>query len=242
MGAPKITTPEFRGTMPVSGKVYRYRPYLVGEEKSLLAAKGSKDTNTMLDEMRRVVRECTFRELDPTKESVVDVIYAFLLIRARAVGEVAKIAFPCGCGREEETTVEAEIDLTNLEVDVPERDSVIELGTNEDGDVVEMVLSPMTFDGYTASITAAKKGGSSDVEALRLCTVDVRVKDGDSFDPESWTESEWTTFHDGLPGDVFRRITKFFSLAPKISLEVSGRCETCRKTVTKRIEDPRNFT
>lgn len=242
MAAPTISTPEFKATMPVSGKPYRYRPFLVGEEKSLLAAKESGDDVRMLDEMRRVVLECTYRELDPSAESMVDVANAFLLVRARSVGEIARIKFPCDCGLDG-AMIEAEVDLTKMNIEVPKTDPAIDMGTTPDGDRVIMTLRPMTFDDYVKAQQNAKDDGADvDVESLKCCVVDVATESGDSYDPDSWTDREWKNFHDGMQSSTFKRVAEFFDNSPKISLEVSGRCDKCRKTVTRVINDTRNFT
>jgi hypothetical protein len=51
--------PSYTMTLPISGIVAKYRPFLVKEEKVLLIAAQSGDMNQIVDAMRNIISACT---------------------------------------------------------------------------------------------------------------------------------------------------------------------------------------
>ena len=62
MALPKIAVPTFILTLPSSGNVIEFRPFLVKEEKLLLIASESKDNAQMLRAMISVIDACVITE------------------------------------------------------------------------------------------------------------------------------------------------------------------------------------
>jgi len=93
------TIPSYTMTLPVSGEVVKYRPFVVREEKILLIALQSNDVKQIIDAIRNIVLTCTHNQVDTKKISAADANYAMLQIRARSVGEEVKPVVKCSkCG------------------------------------------------------------------------------------------------------------------------------------------------
>ena len=58
MPLPKIVTPTFELTLPSNKKQIKYRPFLVKEEKVLIIAMESGDTNQITNAVKDVLKNC----------------------------------------------------------------------------------------------------------------------------------------------------------------------------------------
>ena len=72
-----------------------YRPFLVKEEKILLLAMEEEEDTQLNKALKQVVHNCTFQKVDVAKLPLFDLEYIFLRIRAKSVGEVAKLQVLC---------------------------------------------------------------------------------------------------------------------------------------------------
>ena len=108
----KLNTPTYREIVPSSGKEVKIKPFKVGDEKTLLIASESKDTNQMVDSLKRVITSCVIGEEVENLTSY-DIEYLFIKIRSKSVGEVTRVGLKCeGC----ETQNEIAIDLDKIKV------------------------------------------------------------------------------------------------------------------------------
>ena len=58
MPLPKINTPTFELVLPSTGKKIKYRPFLVREEKILIMAMESNNTNQITDAIVQIMNDC----------------------------------------------------------------------------------------------------------------------------------------------------------------------------------------
>jgi hypothetical protein len=95
MALPKLEVPKYTMTLPSSGEVIEYRPFLVKEEKNLMIAQETGEGSTVFNALKDIVKACTFNKLDVNKVATYDMEYAFIKIRSKAVGETADIQIAC---------------------------------------------------------------------------------------------------------------------------------------------------
>lgn len=95
MKLPKLELPLFETTLPVSGKVVKYRPYTVKEEKIILLATSTGDTDAIELAATQVLENCCSVEV--TKLNPTDVEWLFLKLRTVSVGQETTIDFPVTC-------------------------------------------------------------------------------------------------------------------------------------------------
>ena len=58
MTLPKLETPKYSCVLPSSGKTVQYRPFLVGEQKTLLIDQESDNYDQKISEMVRLINVC----------------------------------------------------------------------------------------------------------------------------------------------------------------------------------------
>ena len=95
MALPKIDTPTYEITLPVSKQKLKFRPFLVKEQKILLMAMESGEKTVIENNIRQVLQNCALDAIDVEQLPLIDIEYYFLQLRARSVGEVVESKYKC---------------------------------------------------------------------------------------------------------------------------------------------------
>ena len=128
MSLPIQSTPIYTIKIPSSKESFKYRPFLVKEQKALLIAQQSEDPMVMVDTLKQVVQACSQSKIDVDKLAVFDLEYIFSQIRAKSVGEIVDLFFYCDVCDTEKAKSKVSIDITKLQVQFfPEHESKISL-------------------------------------------------------------------------------------------------------------------
>lgn len=210
MSLPLLKTPEHELTVPSTGEKIKYRPFLVGEEKTLLLAlEGGKDED-ISNAIVQTVRNCTFGKIDVTKMPMFDLEYIFLKIRTKAAG--SKTTVRVLCPDDEKTYVPVEIDLEKVEVFYPEgHDNNIKL-TDDIGMVLDYPSIEMTDD-----LIGLNSGTAWEV--IKRCVR--QIYDAENVhDKNNIDEKELDTFLSQMDADMFRKVEQFFQTTPRLKHEV----------------------
>jgi hypothetical protein len=120
MALPKLEVPKYTLTLPSSGEVIEYRPFLVKEEKNLMIAQETGDGNTVFEAIKDIVKACSYNKLNPNKMATYDLEYVFLQIRAKAVGEQIDIKIK---DEKTEEMVPVTVNITDVYVDKKDQES-----------------------------------------------------------------------------------------------------------------------
>ena len=114
MALPKLKTSEYTLTLPSTQEEIKYRPFLVKEQKILMIAQESEEEKQISDSIGTMVSNCTFGALDGNTAPMFDIEYVFLQLRAKSTG--AKVKLNILCPDDEETTVDVEVNLEEINV------------------------------------------------------------------------------------------------------------------------------
>ena len=118
MALPKVGYPTYELELPSTGKTVKYRPFLVKEEKVLLLALESEDEKQVINAVKDLIKNCVLSRLKIDTLPSFDLEYIFLKIRAASIGEM--ITLTVTCLDDNETQVEAQININEVEVTKPE--------------------------------------------------------------------------------------------------------------------------
>ena len=94
MALPVLDTPKHSCVLPSTGETVTYRPFLVGEQKVLLVAQESENTNEQISEMIRLIDICC-DDIEANELATIDLEYLFLQLRIKSVGETADVQMEC---------------------------------------------------------------------------------------------------------------------------------------------------
>ena len=215
MALPKLEVPIYELTVPSTDEKIKYRPFLIKEEKILLIAMESGESEDVIQAVKQIVSECTFNKLKLGSMPMFDVEYIFLQIRSKSVGEVSKLKVLC---RDDgETYANVEVDLTEIEVQVnDDHTNKIEL-TDEMG----VIMRYPTIDSFsTAGISDITADNMLDV--IVTCIDKIYDKKGEEvYDSKDSSQKELMDFVEGMNTQQFQDVQAFFDSMPKLRHEIT---------------------
>ena len=207
MSLPVINVPTYELVVPSTKEKLVYRPFLVKEEKILLMAMEEEKEAQLNRALKQVVNNCTFEKIKVEKLPLFDLEYIFLRIRAKSVGEVAKLSLLCE--DDGETYVPVEINLEDIEVEFQEgHDPKIQL-TDEIG----IVMGYPTFEYLDLNVASA------DVATLfNLIGNSIhQIFEGEKiYERADFNKKELKTFLESLTSDQFKKVQNFFETMPRL--------------------------
>ena len=214
MALPQINTPTYELAIPSTDEKIKYRPFLVKEEKILMIAMESEEQTGIINAVKDIVKACTFDKFDVANAPMFDVEYVFLNIRAKSVGEVSTIKLKCP--DDKKTIVNAEVDLTKVQVEMnEEHNNKIEL-TDEMG-MVMTYPTVESFGEFDEGVTA-----NNMIDLISSCILQIYDKKGEEvFHAKDSTRKELVDFVESLNTKQFADVQKFFDTMPKLTHKVT---------------------
>lgn len=220
MALPQINTfPWYDITIPSTNKTVRYRPYNVGEQKTLLIAFESGESSNIAKSLLDIVINCIEDNLDRNSLTTFDVEYLFLQIRSKSVGETSNVILTCpSCGQQ--NGVEITVDKIHIDQsEFPERmikiseDYTLELKFPTYMDV-------LNSNGVTQEDSVSELLYRTIMQSLdKLHTPDELIR----FKDES--VEEITKFIDNLTTGQYSKLMEFVNRLPSLKQDVEYECE-----------------
>jgi len=215
MALPLANVAKYELTLPSQQKTINYRPFLVKEEKVLLMAMESGESKEMLSAIKEIVKSCTFGEMLAENYPMFDIEYVFLQIRAKSVGEVAKIKVLCP--DDGETYADIEVDLSKIEVFVDD-DHTPNIVSDEDRKLGVTMKYPTLkdIDGETltgeVNIEKTYKMIENSIESIYEGEEVHLAKDIE--------RKELTEFLENLTAEQMKKLTTFYNSMPRLEHKV----------------------
>ena len=225
MSLPVINTPTYELVVPSTKEKLEYRPFLVKEEKILLMAMEEEQDAQLNRAMKQVVHNCTFDKINVDKLPLFDLEYIFLRIRAKSVGEVAKISVLCP--DDGETYVPVEVDLESVEVEFQKgHTNKIELT-----DDIGMVMNYPTFQFMNFKPDQTEVNQMFDIINSSIH----QVYEGKTvYEKSDFNKKELKTFVESLTSEQFMKVQHFFETMPRLrhQIEVENPKTKVQNTIT----------
>lgn len=231
MTLPKIETPVFKATLPVSGEEIQYRPFLVKEEKILLIAKEQGEKQASLDSIVQVVNNCMISDSDPLDWPTTDLEYAFLRIRAASVNNEVEVRYKDG---EDEKERDFTILVDDIKIVRPE-------GHNNKfkvNDKLTVTLKYPTVREFIDLENLTKEVPTSEL-ALYITAASVKSVQDETTVYDDFTKEEVVEFLSDLNSAQFSGINEFLETIPYFEhvLEYKNDKGNNRKIVMRGIQD-----
>lgn len=222
---PKIDTPIYELTLPLSKKNIKFRPFLVKEQKNLMMAIEADDKETIERNIKQVLHNCTLTEnIDIEKLPVIDVEYYFIQLRARSVGEIVENKYICNnevngekCGNK----MDVNLNLLDIQIENnPEYSDIIEI-TNK-------ISIKLKYPEFSTIEKIKEKDSSVDVAFQMIIDSIEYIYDGDQYYyANESTPKELMEFVEQLNTEQFSKIEQFFDNLPKLNKKVEIKCSKC---------------
>jgi len=216
MPLPKINTPTYDLTLPSTGKKIKYRPFLVREEKILIMALETEDTQQISNAVVQILDECILTKgVNVTKLATFDIEYLFLNVRSKSVGETVEVNIVCP--DDNKTSVQMEINIDSIKVQKTRgHKSTIKLD-----DQYSMKLKYPSLNEFIDSNFESSE--ESDVnKSLNMITscIEMVYDQEESWNASDSTKQELEEFIEQLNSKQFKSIEKFFETMPRLSHKV----------------------
>ena len=211
MALPKLGYPTFELELPSTGKTIKYRPFLVKEEKVLLMALESKDEKQVVSAVKDLIKNCVITRIKVDTLPSFDLEYLFLKIRGASIGET--ITLTVTCQDDNETKVEANININEVEIFKPEGHDKKIMFDDKTG----LVMRYPSMKEFVDREFLQKEMKTEDVYGFIADSIDQIFDDEEVYDSSTTTKKEFRTFVDSLTTRQFEKIQKFYETAPKLS-------------------------
>lgn len=217
MPLPKIATPTYELILPSNKKAIKYRPFLVKEEKILILAMESGNSDEITNAIKTTLKDCILtRGIKIDTLPSFDIEYLFLNIRAKSVGESVELTITCP--DDGQTQVDAKVNIDEIGVVIPDgHTSQIDI----DGNIVIKMKYPSLQEFINNNFDFGTQNTSKEVidksfEVVASCIDMVYTKD------ESWTsgdlsKKEIVEWLETMDSNQFKGIEEFFDTMPKLS-------------------------
>jgi hypothetical protein len=213
MPLPKIATPTYELEVPSSKKKVKYRPFLVKEEKILIIAMESEDSNQIANAVKNVISNCILtRGIKVEELSTFDIEYLFLNIRGKSVGEEVEVLVTCP--DDNETQVPTTINLDDIQVEVSEEHS---RDIKLDDTLVLRMKYPSMNEFIKNNFSMGGNIGIDETFDLISSCIEQIYSEEESWSAADSTKKELNEFLEQLSSKQFKEIEKFFDTMPKLS-------------------------
>ena len=210
MGLPKVIRPEYSTTIPSSGKKIRYSPFTVREEKVLVLAAESGDTDEIANAITNILQRCVISPADfkVDKLALFDIEYLFLKARSKSAGESIEVKITDPEDPDTEIPVKINID----KIGVKRTDGHTTKVTIDDETTVVMKYPDISF--FSEGVDVSSVGSSIGIVARCVSQI---VSGDEVYNRGDMTETELTEWLESLSSAQYSKITEFFATSPKLS-------------------------
>ena len=241
MSLPKLTVMKHELSLPSSGKKITYRPFLVKEEKILMMAIQSEDTNDMIRALKEIIKSCVETKIDVNQLPSFDLEYIFLQLRARSIGDTIPISYnvPEEKCTDEKIECQFEIDINIDDINVVLNKDHKELIELSDTIKLKMKYPEMESAGAMVGV----EGTDMVTKTFDIIGESIEyILDGDEMHKmNDYTKTEKEEFLNSLSSLHFKEIQNFFDTMPKLQHEITGKCKTCGKENNRVLEGMADF-
>ena len=211
MSLPKIDYSMVNIKVPSLNKNYKFRPFLVKEEKLLLMARESENSEDILLAIKQVVNNCVLDKLDIDKLAVFDLEYIFLKLRSISVDNIVTLSYT---DLEDKKPYEFKINLDDVKVIYPEKiDNNLKI--NSKSGIVMSYPSASLYEDK--EFLTLKKDYL--FELIIKCLDKLYIEDN-VYEFKNYKKQEIVEFLEGLNLKVFEQIQNFLLNVPKLNYEI----------------------
>jgi hypothetical protein len=223
MGLPSITVPQYSLILPSTGKEYKYRPFLVKEEKILLIAMESEDEKQIINATIDIIKNCVVGDINIDDLPMFDIEYIFLQLRGKAKGEVLELKYTCPkCNGQIPIAINIE------DIKVNKKDDHTNKIALDDTLGIVMKYPNIEIQRKLVDVQKDKSSVEGLFETIIHC-IDYIYDAESTYPAKDHTQKELVDFLESLNDKQFQDITKFFETAPTLKHEIDLHCKNKAK-------------
>ena len=228
---PVIQHPIFNINVSSLKKEYKFRPFLVKEEKLLLMAKESQSETDIFTVIKQIVQNCSLDpKLEVNKLTIFDLEYIFLRLRSVSVDNIVKINFK---DFEDSKVYEFDVNIDEISVKFPKK--------------TENTVKINSKTGIIMKYPSASLYGDQDflnLEKDHLFELIIRcvdkIYDGEEvYEAKNFSKKDIESFLENLSVKVFEQVQAFLTSTPKLEyvIDYKNSLGNDRKIVLNKLSD-----
>ena len=223
-------SPIYDVVIPSTKKKIKFRPFVVKEERALLAAEASEDPVVMMNTLIQVVKNCTIPQ--QTSLTNFDFEYLFTIIRTKSVGEYSRLSFKCDdCA---DSSINVEVDLQQTYVKFPDYSGDIKLS-----DDLAVSMRWLTVDEIVEIETTEEK--DDQVFKMVCASIETVFYQEQTIECGRDNRESLEALVGRLNGKQFELLEKFVEEQPTTQIDVKYRCPKCKKEHQKTLSGLSSF-
>ena len=207
MALPKLTHPTFSLKVPSLKKEFKFRPFLVREEKILLMAQTSGDPKEIIFSIKQVINNCAQEEIDIDSFTTFDIEYLFIKLRAKSVNNIIDLYYT---DPEDDEKYKMEVNLDDIEI-IEDINHTNKIEINRQ---MGMILKYPKID-LVNSVKKTDDETEIFFEILKY-TIDTIYEGDNVYHASEYTEEEVDEFLQGLDVTTMKKVQDFFATMPKM--------------------------
>ena len=233
MALPKPTRPEYTTVVPSTGKKVKYQPFSVKEEKILILASESQDTDEISNAITNVLESCvTSPGFKVSELALFDIELLFLRARAKSVGESLEVNVTDPDDQTYTVTHSIDIDKINV-VKNKDHKELIEVG--------EGTAIKMRYPGIDFFVEGVNMNNISDRLDLAAQCIEQIVVGEEVYNREDMGPGEAQEWLEGLTSTQFSKVMEFFITMPRLEHKFTLTNSNTKKKFTIQLEGLADF-
>jgi predicted house-cleaning NTP pyrophosphatase (Maf/HAM1 superfamily) len=219
MALPSLNaSPAYELSVPSTGKKYKFRPFLVKEQKVLMLAYESQDKKQIINAMLETISSCV-DEINPKTLTTSDVDYIFTQLRAKSVGEKIELTIKCDqC----ETYNPITVDVEKVKVNGNTKEKVVKL--SED---ISIKLKYPTYYDFMTNLDVENKTHTDTIMDVVVSCIDSIMTEEDNISAKDEPREEVIKFVESMNSKQFEMISDFVQEIPQLEYNTGFTCTNC---------------
>ena len=236
MALPKVATATYELKIPSTGKIVKYRPFLVKEEKMLMMAADAEGA-AIGKTIKSVLSACAQSKVNIDTLAPFDIEYFFLQLRAKSIGNEIKVRLrkpgSVDCETENcQQICEVTIDAEEIKLD---RENVPD-GKIKITDDIGIKLKYPDIDSMQKFIATGKDPTADEVFKIIADSIEYIWEGEELYQAKDSTKQELNDFIESLNSEQFAKVRSFFEDMPKLTKDVTWKCSKCEKTAEVKLQ------
>jgi hypothetical protein len=228
---PVIQHPIFNIRVPSLKKEYKFRPFLVKEEKLLLMAKESQSETDIFTAIKQIVQNCCLdTKLNVDKFAIFDLEYVFLKLRSISVDNIVKINFK---DFEDSKVYEFDVNIEEINVIFPEKANNTIKINEKTGIIMKYPSASLYSDKEFLNLEKDHL-----FELIIRCVE--KIYDGEEvYEAKNFNKKDIEFFLENLNVKVFEQVQSFLTASPKLEyiIDYKNSLGNDRKVVLNKLSD-----
>lgn len=239
---PKLDVPIHEVKLLSTGKVIRFRPFLVKEQKLFLMASESDEPKETVNVIRQVLRNCIIDDINIDDLPTFDLEWLFMHLRARSVEEVVDLKYKCNNVVKDEKGEDARCTGTvNFKMNILEIEPVKHPNHTNKIQLTENLGICLKYPSFEMIQKYEDMNEAEIMSKVLVDCIDYLYDKEQVYYAKDNTREELEEFVDNLQQKDLEKLRDFFDTMPEIKKDVHFKCPKCGYEEDITIKGLQNF-